>query len=482
MKTSILGISIVTSSLLLLAGCGSSSSSSTYKGVSVDGYLKGATVELDGYKTTTDANGSWSISIPGNIPTNTIVTTTGGTDITTGEKFEGKLSAIVDTNNTPTVATPLTSLVVPLVQKGLTKSEALNKVAKELNVTVSAITSDPIANLSSTNPDVVANAQKVIKQSLIVQKVAEAFAKSVVKDANNTDFNKITNAVFKHIANQLDKNISLDSAVTNTGGIASGVATIVKDDKSIKIKNVSKKLTASASAIKSVADTLIAVSPENITKNSLDKTSKAIEIITATTEKKLTVISEANTTAGIDAGKASADKVADGFLANGVDTIVATVTKDTNASKVVNKIVKNTNNGDSISNMNITNIIDTSKDKTTPTADTNISSNQNLKSLIVGKTYYIALNDVNPPHVETLEFKDDRTMVDTYPKQGKETTDTFQYTIENGKLHITGTGGDGDKIDQDMLKEPMSETSTYIKGANGGLLYKTKQAAEDALN
>ena len=139
-------ISLATSILLLssigFTGCGSSSSSSnnsntpttsltTYKGKSVDGYLKDATVELDGYKTTTDANGSWSISIQGNIPTNTIVTTTGGTDITTGEKFEGKLSAIVDTNNTPTVATPLTSLVVPLVQKGLTKSEALHKVAKE---------------------------------------------------------------------------------------------------------------------------------------------------------------------------------------------------------------------------------------------------------------------------------------------------------------------------------------------------------------
>ena len=376
-------ISLATSILLLssigFTGCSHRSNSNnsdttTYKGTSVDGYLKGATVELDGYKTTTDANGSWSISIPGNIPTNTIVTTTGGTDITTGEKFEGKLSAIVDTNNTLTVVTPLTSLVFPLVQKGLTKSEALNKVATQLNVPVSAITSDPIANLSSTNPDVVANAQKVIKQSLVVQKVAEAFAKSVVKDANNTDFNKVTNAVFKHISNQLDKNITLDSAVANTDGIATGVATIVKDDKSIKIKNFSEKLTASASAIKSVADTLIAVSPENITKNSLDKTSKAIEIITATTEKKLTVISEANTTAGIETGKTSADKVADGFLANGVDNIATSVTKDTNASEVVNKIVVNINKGKSISNMNITNIIDTSNTSATAPTSGNTQS------------------------------------------------------------------------------------------------------------
>ncbi|SFV70801.1 Autotransporter adhesin [hydrothermal vent metagenome] len=106
-----------------------------------------------------------------------------------------------------------------------------------------------------------------------------------------------------------------------------------------------------------------------------------------------------------------------------------------------------------------------------------------LKNLIVGKTYYIAVNDADPVHVETLQFKDDgNTMLDTWPKQGKEVTSTFSYSITNGVLHISGTGGDGDNIDSDVFKGPITQTNTYIKDVNGGLLYKTKQAAEDALN
>jgi len=106
-----------------------------------------------------------------------------------------------------------------------------------------------------------------------------------------------------------------------------------------------------------------------------------------------------------------------------------------------------------------------------------------LKNLIVGKTYYIAVNDADPVHVETLQFKGDgNTMLDTWPKQGKEVTSAFNYSITNGVLHISGTGGDGENIDSDILKGSITQTNTYIKAANGGLLYKTKQAAQDALN
>ncbi len=405
-------ISLVTSVLLLsllgFGGCGSQSSSSssskatpatsstTYKGRSIDGYLKGATVELDGHTTKTDANGSWSISIPGKIPKNSIVTTTGGIDTSTGQPFEGKLSAIVNTNNTPTVVTSLTSLVVPLVQKGFTKSEALTTVATQLNVPMSAITSNPISNLSSTNPNVVTGAQKAIKQSLIVQKVAEAFAKSVVADANNTNFDKVTNAVFKYIANQLNNNNGLKSIVANTDGIATGVAkTIEHDDKSINIKNVSEKLNASASAIKSVADTLIAVPPENITKNSFDKTSKGIEIITAATEKKLTIISKANTLTGIKTGGINADNIAKKFYKLGAPTIIANVTKNTNISKVINKTVNITNI------TNITNIIHTST--ISPTTPTKVNVQSNTPNVNLSKNKNSILTPPMPPQIPTLQ-------------------------------------------------------------------------------
>ncbi len=60
-------------------------------------------------------------------------------------------------------------------------------------------------------------------------------------------------------------------------------------------------------------------------------------------------------------------------------------------------------------------------------------------------------------------------------------TNTPKNREANETLHITGTGGDGDKIDSDMLKGSITQTDTYIEDANGNQLYKTKQAAEDAL-
>ncbi len=113
---------------------------------------------------------------------------------------------------------------------------------------------------------------------------------------------------------------------------------------------------------------------------------------------------------------------------------------------------------------------------------TSSNSSQDLKSLIVGKTYYVAVNDADPVHVETIQFKNDgKTMLDTWPKNGQEVTSTFTYSIANETLHITGTGGDGDKIDS-TIKGPFKETATYVEFADGHFkIYKTKKAAEGAL-
>ena len=113
---------------------------------------------------------------------------------------------------------------------------------------------------------------------------------------------------------------------------------------------------------------------------------------------------------------------------------------------------------------------------------TSSNSSQDLKSLIVGKTYYVAVNDADPVHVETIQFKNDgKTMLDTWLKNGQEVTSTFTYSIANERLHIVGTGGDGDKIDTDIIKGPITQTDTYIKGSGGSMFYKTEQAAKDAL-
>ena len=104
-----------------------------------------------------------------------------------------------------------------------------------------------------------------------------------------------------------------------------------------------------------------------------------------------------------------------------------------------------------------------------------------LKTLIVGKTYYVAVNDAIPHHVETIQFKNDgHTMLDTWPKNGQMIRTPFNYSITGNSLRITGTGGDGDHIDK-TIQGPFTQTNSYIQDINGGKLYKTKQAAENAV-
>ena len=113
--------------------------------------------------------------------------------------------------------------------------------------------------------------------------------------------------------------------------------------------------------------------------------------------------------------------------------------------------------------------------------DINTTNVMDLKSLIVGKTYYIAVNDVMPHHVETIQFKnDEHTMLNTCPDNGQWTTSSFNYSITGNNLRITGTGGDGDQIDV-TIQGPFTQTESYIQDVNGGKIYKTKQAAENAL-
>ena len=118
------------------------------------------------------------------------------------------------------------------------------------------------------------------------------------------------------------------------------------------------------------------------------------------------------------------------------------------------------------------------------------ASGQDLKSLIVGKTYYTVAYDsytdvngqvVNNDHIEILNFENDgQTMVDTWTVNGKQEKSTFTYSISNGKLKITGADYDGNLVN--FNSSPVINTSNFIKFNDGLILYKTKQVAEDALN
>jgi len=350
-------ISLIASVILLglvgFDGCDSGSIpllATTYNGISIDGPLKDATVSLNGISVKSNDSGHWTIPIVGNIPANAVVTTTGGIDTATGEKFEGKISAVVNGDSVSTVITPLTSLVVALVQKGLSNNAALEKIASQLAVPVTALTTNPIAALSSSNPVVVENAQKVIKDAFIVQKVAEAFAKSIVADAANPDFNKVTDAVFTDIAAKLYNGNTIENIVNDTGNISSNVASILKENLGFLSthSNIEEKLLTASSVVKSISDTLKELDSTQINQVTLVKISKAIDIITSSTESKLVPIAYASTISAISAAKSNAVSIADAFaLSGGVSSIVPYLEDTSKVSVVVESIISHINAGES---------------------------------------------------------------------------------------------------------------------------------------
>jgi len=205
----------------VLAGCGSSSSSSDdtkvkstqINGKAVDGYLKYATVCLDiskdGYcqanepMTRTNEDGSFTLDIKPEVKNQkgfdeAMLLVYGGVDVDTGDEFKGKLLAPADRNEIS--VTPLTTIVAKMVQEDikdqgdLSKDEikqkiedAKAKVAEALDVNVEDLTKDPVA-LKDTN-------SKLIKEALKIQKAIEAYK----VDGNRDDIEKVYEQLAKHL-------------------------------------------------------------------------------------------------------------------------------------------------------------------------------------------------------------------------------------------------------------------------------------------
>jgi len=112
--------------------------------------------------------------------------------------------------------------------------------------------------------------------------------------------------------------------------------------------------------------------------------------------------------------------------------------------------------------------------------------NSTLESLMVGKTYYIPVNDadVENPHVEKLYFDPDgQTMTDTWEENGKTYIFTFTYSISNGVLRVTGEDTDGNQVDL-SFGLPVTETVEYIElngDNNFTRFYKSYEAAQAVL-
>ncbi len=203
LKASNIMLSVV--AILVISGCGGGGGSSTGAvepssgGGVIDGYVSGATVFVDStgegehntseITTTTDANGDFTLS--GTIADGTSIYAYGGTDISTGFPFEGRLSTVYDATRLPVILSPLTTYVAAVMKADATATfdSAANTVALNLGLDASVINLDPM-----TNSDLFMAAQKV-------QKVVEVIA-SATKDEGET-FNTAYEKVFTSLADPL---------------------------------------------------------------------------------------------------------------------------------------------------------------------------------------------------------------------------------------------------------------------------------------
>lgn len=182
-------------------------------GKAIDGYLAGATVTMHGsdgktYTTTTDANGNFAF--PAGTPQGSL-TTTGGTDLSTGKPFKGVLKAPAGS----TMITPLTTLVQGFVEKGKSVEEATKSVGKALGIDVNKVdlvNFDPIQAVkdSSTGTtgdktffsDVLKEAGKVA--SMLV-KAAESLTNSAKSNVNLED---LIDGIVESIVTNAEKSVS----------------------------------------------------------------------------------------------------------------------------------------------------------------------------------------------------------------------------------------------------------------------------------
>ena len=197
MKTKLLLSSITTA--VLLSGCGQTSpvnsddlnensapakNSKIVSGKVIDGYIKGANVYLDmngngKFDTNepyavSDANGSYKLV--GNFDLNDSLTVIAenGIDMDTNKSFNGKLKGLITEPN----ITPATTLVKELMDKNMSKNEAISEVAKVLKIDKKDITKDPIKELKENN-------DTLYKANLSLHKTMELIAADT--DKNVTD-------------------------------------------------------------------------------------------------------------------------------------------------------------------------------------------------------------------------------------------------------------------------------------------------------
>ena len=286
---------------------------SDLSGNAIDGYIKNALVKIGTLTASTDENGYWEIPNVENA-SGAVVEVSGGVDVSTGEAFEGVLKAPVPTNPEEKIAiTPLSTVVASVVESGTPVEEATTQIAQTLGVSEDALTADPIERLKSGSPAQKAEAAKVVKQALVVQKMAETITKSAASTDEHQDL--VFDSVMDTIAEALTDTTSsktFDEVLADTTTMTEQIATnLQKTD--IVIPNLSEKLAASADAALEVVQAVQAIDETDLAEATdatavLNSKAKAIEVVTSTIEKAVENIAQATDIASIESSKEEATK------------------------------------------------------------------------------------------------------------------------------------------------------------------------------
>lgn len=185
------------------------------RGVAVDGEVQGATVSLGDKSVYTGESGEWEIQYSEDEIDFVLgeVIISGGTDVSTGEAFEGELRAYVNsddiivdniTGDKTIAVTPLTTIINAMVKTGLEEGVAEEKLANTLGIEKEILDKNPIELLKSGSQEEKIFASKSIKKALLVQKFSESMMKSIsssdAQDSEKFDnFDAIISAIAKKV-------------------------------------------------------------------------------------------------------------------------------------------------------------------------------------------------------------------------------------------------------------------------------------------
>ncbi|MEA2016804.1 MAG: hypothetical protein U9N59_00015 [Campylobacterota bacterium] len=265
---------------VLFTGCGvfsdgdavedGGAESTTLKGVAVKGYLKDSNVTVDfngdgnissDETVQTDTNGTYTIS--GELSETVTISVAGGTDVDSGEIFDGVLKAPVEVGTTESVAiTPVTTLVAAMVENNVSITTARENTANALGIDIDNLSLDPIVAAQDGNTE-------ILKQSLKVARLFQFIVEN--SDANQSvNFTDVAESVASTISNSSD-DVNLTSAVTTVASTK-----ITDDDKKNAVATLSNALD----------DVNLTVASDSNT--TIDELIKAVEISTSAVTKILT--------------------------------------------------------------------------------------------------------------------------------------------------------------------------------------------------